>query len=137
MTGVPVYWYVEPDDGSLPFEAVPEDLRNVVPTPAVGDDGATLIDPKTGEVYGEAILMARLPWPRFRDFATGKEVRLPAGVAETLKGLDDELSMSGLLDVRQHCLCKIKCRSGHNRVEIGDRVFLSFHCDGSFVSSGR
>lgn len=44
-----------------------------------------------GEIAGEAVLMGRLEWPRFRRFSDGQQVQLPIRVAEAFEGLETAL----------------------------------------------
>lgn len=129
MAPVPRYWYVEPADGGLPLQLDPHLIRTEVPSPAIGDD-TTVYDDQTGEVYGQAVLMAALPWPRFRTLGTGEEVVLPHGMAVTLEGCGDSLTpvLAGEW-LCPHCARQRKSAGFHYRVEDGEVVRLTVHCD--------
>lgn len=134
MAPVPRYWYIEPDTPGLTFEPIP--VPTVWPVPSGGL--ADLVDSSTGEVHGQAILMCALPWPRFRDFATGKEVVLPAGMAETLEGLEPVLGSVDGEGVPFACGHHVSDRGYHLRVEIREsKIFASYHCNCTFPLERR
>lgn len=120
MTLVPLYWYVEPMDGSECFEADPRCIARPCPF-----SGAVALHDADGEVCGEAVLMCRLPWPRFRCFADGKQVVLPFGTAVSLEKLE---AAHRAVDFKGMFVCGCDeplDRGSHYRVEIGD---VSVHC---------
>lgn len=134
MAPIPRYWHVETDPPGLSFQPLP--IPTVWPVPAGGL--AHLIDDATGEVYGQAILMCALPWPRFRDFATGKEVVLPSGMAETLEGLEPIVGAVHPEDMTFPCGHQLSDRGYHLRVEVCEaKVFASFHCNCTFPLDRR
>lgn len=116
---------------------VPESLPSLQwevpsPLPAPSD----WIDPVTGEVYCESVLMCALPWPRFRGFFDGKQVLLPLWAAVTLKRTETEIGLSF------HCGCpcnKLREPGSHARIEIHDRkIFSLLYCGNhKFSPSGR
>jgi len=121
---IPRYWYFEPVDGGSPFEISPTLMASICPEPPSGDTHI-IFDPLTGEVYGEAILMAALPRSRFRCFTFGKEVILPFRTAEALERHEFEFIqpiMKSLLHERCH---EKPDRPLHYRVEFLDMESFS------------
>lgn len=116
MSTIPSYWYVETDLGGETFEKLP--WRIVGPTPVYGP---VLVLDADGVIYGQAILMGTLPWPRFRRFLDGKEVHLPFRAAVALKELE-----TGREAAKQEWTCE--CGGvqpfdapSHYRVEVRDQ----------------
>lgn len=119
MSVIPSYWYFEPVDGGAPFEISPALMTSICPEPSSGDTHI-VFDPLTGEIYGEAVLMAALPWPRFRCFTFGKQVILPFRTAEAFERHEFEFIqpiMKSFLHERRH---EKPDRSLHYRVEFLD-----------------
>lgn len=129
MAVIPRYWYVEDHVSGEVFKEPPGRIRG--PSPNL------VFDRQTGEVQREAVLMCALPWPRFRDFATGKQFVLPFGAAvafERLESVFDTVEDEGHF----RCGCDKPQRSGsHYRVEVIDakRYALSFMCGRHFKIS--
>lgn len=94
MTKVPLYWYSEPESLGGVTEVHPWGV--MIPTPlaayAEGTSALTVVD-ANGEVQCEAILMGRLPWPRFRRAVDGQQVQLPARMAVALERLEAAMWM--------------------------------------------
>lgn len=134
MAPIPRYWYVEAVDSGLPLEPVPVEVVGPRPLAETG----VVIDPSTGEVYGEAVLMSTLPWPRFRDFATGKQVVLPHGMAEALESSERVRTL--VQGEYVCCACRQQGRHGlhHVRVECAEgKGFASFWCHCTFSMERR
>lgn len=134
MSPIPTYWYIEADFPGLSFEPIP--VPSVWPVPSGGL--SDLIDRQTGEIHGQAILMCALPWPRFRDFSTGKQVILPCGMAEALERCE---AIFGALDGEREpftCGHKVSDRGYHLRVENSEtKSFVTFHCNCTFPLERR
>lgn len=88
---------------------------------------ALRVDPATGEIHGEAMLMGRLPRSRFRDLATGEQVVLPFGTAIALESFESELAAAfglrkgqvgqGVLhtpDRHTHCWVQVRDTEGNS-----------------------
>lgn len=83
MAAIPSYWYYETHTTSLDFKSLP--IERGFPSPFL------VVDEPTGEIHGEAVLMGRLPSPRFRS-ALGQEVVLPLWAADAFENLEAVLS---------------------------------------------
>lgn len=124
MSAIPRYWYFEPVDGSAPFEISPALMLRMCPEPTSGDTHV-IFDPLTGEIHGEAILMAALPRSRFRCFTFGKEVVLPFRTAEALERHELEF-IQPIMKSFLHERCHEKPdRPLHYRVEFLDMESFS------------
>lgn len=133
MATIPRYWYCETDTESFTLEYVP--WSGIGPCPPV-EEQAFFVN-GDGEVYGEAILMAALPWPRFRAFSTGTQVALPHRAAVALERL--ELHEFGALVPRvcPHCSNEVTYGTYHYRVEQTnvEAFSLTFWCNRHFEFS--
>ena len=139
VSTVPFYWYIE----TVSLGQALEDLPWRIFGPAPTCTEAVLVDNSTGEIYGEAILMRALPWPRFRCFADGKQVLLPYWSAITLERLEAKFLSSG--DPLK-CACGLDHgpdRRSHFRVEVTDRKSFHFsfwdntHFENAFPSRAK
>lgn len=97
MSQVPFDGPPKTEFGGLILQRVPR-LAWQIPRPFMAPVWS---DPVTGEIYGETVLMCRLPWPRFRCFTYGKQVVLPLRSAEALKWCETEVG------IRPDCRCSI------------------------------
>lgn len=134
MALIPRYWYVEPCADGLPFQCLPQVFGDLIPSPTAGDD-QIILDPETGEIYGHAILMSALPWPRFRAFSTGKEMVLPHRCAVALERVEYEPANVSC----HHCGHRLSERTHHYRVEHleGERYAVSRFCHWAFSLNRR
>lgn len=119
MSVIPRYWYCEPVSASEAFQCLPTQMVTVGPEPCVGQDHV-IFDPATGEVYGEAILMSALPWPRFCCFTFGKQLVLPHRSAVALERYERELLVPVLENLFPQINDKKARASLKYRVEVFD-----------------
>ena len=136
MSPIPTYWYVESTDGSVSGEHLPVGV--IAPSPSDSGSPVVLVD-ADGEVHGEAILMSRLPWPRFRCFSTGQQVTLPHGAAVAFERFEAAIFADPILkpDCSQ---CGGKLREGRYRVrvEIVDaKLYPVYECHLHFLYDRR
>ena len=129
VSEVECYWYVEAGGECYVTETLP--WSGIGPTPP----RCAIVD-ANGEVYGEAVLMGALPWPRFRRFLDGKKVVLPFRTAVTLKRFEEsQLAVNS----EGKCSCGLHHPGdwpSHYRVEVldteGFSVAVTRWCDCHF-----
>lgn len=136
MPPIPRYWHVETHSSGTSFEFIPADPFGPVPTTGLSH----LVDGSTGEINGEAVLMSALEWPRFRDFATGKQVVLPHWCAIAFERLEAVFGAARSKRVCIHSNDKLCYGQYHARVEVDEskgKAFCSFHCCQTFKNELR
>lgn len=137
MSVIPRYWYCESFDSGEAFQLLPTEMARICPEPlSSADETCLLVNPHTGEIEAEAILMSALPFPRFRCFGMGKEVILPHRTAISLERYEAEylpsfieIQLGKPLDKQRRA--SLKYRMEHINLK---RYAFTPICDGHWLS---
>lgn len=111
----------------MPFRQPPQDVPVVVfawgPVPLPSGFVPDSAQPLHDKVDCEPVLMARLPWSRFRG-PFGEQVRLPVGTAEALERFEAELRVVGLIGPDEVLRQSAKLPT-HFRVQVRNRKYAA------------